>query len=109
MQAEAMPPHEEHRHRTHWPEMLARMVLGLLAVTCLVLAFGRFQSLETFHNPIAYAAQGPFFYVAEKDNNTILQLRIGRPGDPLRLEGAQSIEPDDGPHYFMVRLSAEAQ
>ncbi len=109
MPAERLASHEAPRHRASFPEVLAKGVLTLLAAACLGLAFGRIQSLETFHNPIAYGAQGAFFYVAEKDNNTILQLRIGRPGDPLRLEGAHCIEPDDRQHYYMVRKLYEGR
>jgi serine phosphatase RsbU (regulator of sigma subunit)/HAMP domain-containing protein len=83
--------------------VLVRGLFGILAIAAFALAGWRFYSLDTFHNPIADAAHGTFFYIAEKENNTILQLRIDVPGEPLRLEGSYSIEPDDQQHYYMVR------
>ncbi|HBA83594.1 MAG TPA: hypothetical protein DCZ95_05815 [Verrucomicrobia bacterium] len=84
-------------------ELLLRIVLALSALLALGAAVYSFRTFEPFRNPIAYASHGESFYVVEKAGNTVLQLAIGDPGAPLELESARSIEPDEGPYYYMVR------
>jgi serine phosphatase RsbU (regulator of sigma subunit) len=84
------------------PRLISALFL-LAAIILAVFTLAHARRVERFRIPVAFSLQGEDFFVLEKEENTLLTVKPGIPGETLELKDRVRIEKDDDGYFYMGR------